>query len=310
MTGRNVARARTGCALGLAGALACVAPASGAGLADFFRTPDERAARALDSEAGRAALEASGDTEWTGHARYAAGDAAAAAAAFEATLADETDPDERHRLRYNRATALARAGRYDEAIDAFDALLDEVPDDVDAAANRDVARRLAALEEPPAGNEGQDGTPGEDGQDGSPEAGDPDGSPEAGDPDGDPDGGQDGGQDGEDADQGGRGDQRERGEEDGRQGDDASDARAALEAVDAADPGDAADDASADAEREPRDASGDTAEPGDTPLDEREQAIEQWLSNIPDDPAGLLRRKLVQSHRRDWPDVRSDGDAW
>ena len=36
----------------------------------------------------------------------------------------------------------------------------------------------------------------------------------------------------------------------------------------------------------------------DKPPDEREQAIEQWLRRIPDDPAGLLRRKFLYQYRQ------------
>ena len=31
---------------------------------------------------------------------------------------------------------------------------------------------------------------------------------------------------------------------------------------------------------------------------EREQALEQWLMRVPDDPGGLLRRKFALEHQR------------
>ena len=46
------------------------------------------------------------------------------------------------------------------------------------------------------------------------------------------------------------------------------------------------------------------------PLTESEQATEQWLRRIPDDPAGLLRRKLEQSHRIEYPEVRNAQEPW
>jgi len=39
------------------------------------------------------------------------------------------------------------------------------------------------------------------------------------------------------------------------------------------------------------------------PLTEREQANEQWLRQIPDDPAGLLERKIHNRHQTDFPKV-------
>jgi Ca-activated chloride channel family protein len=46
------------------------------------------------------------------------------------------------------------------------------------------------------------------------------------------------------------------------------------------------------------------------PLTESEQATEQLLRRIPDDPAGLLRRKLEQSHRSEYPEVRDADEPW
>jgi len=46
------------------------------------------------------------------------------------------------------------------------------------------------------------------------------------------------------------------------------------------------------------------------PLSEQQQAIEQWLRQIPDDPAGLLRNKLEQSHRLEYPGVQSSDERW
>ena len=34
------------------------------------------------------------------------------------------------------------------------------------------------------------------------------------------------------------------------------------------------------------------------PMDEQEQASEQWLRQIPDDPAGLWRRKFEYQYRK------------
>jgi len=41
------------------------------------------------------------------------------------------------------------------------------------------------------------------------------------------------------------------------------------------------------------------AKPADaSPKDEKQQANEQWLNRIPDDPAGLLRRKFKYQYGR------------
>ena len=120
-------------------------PARAFELGDLFRTPGERAARALESDARRRLVDEHPGSEWAAHARYRDGEADAALAGFEALLAAEDDPDERHRLGYNRATALVRAGRAAEAVRAFDALLEARPDDAEAVVNREIARRLVEL---------------------------------------------------------------------------------------------------------------------------------------------------------------------
>jgi len=45
-------------------------------------------------------------------------------------------------------------------------------------------------------------------------------------------------------------------------------------------------------------------------LTEQEQATEQWLRQIPDDPAGLLQRKLQNRHMTDYPEVRDSAKPW
>ena len=51
-----------------------------------------------------------------------------------------------------------------------------------------------------------------------------------------------------------------------------------------------------------------TARPLDT---EEQQAAEQWLRRIPDDPGGLLRRKFLYQYRQQADGaVRADQQAW
>lgn len=54
----------------------------------------------------------------------------------------------------------------------------------------------------------------------------------------------------------------------------------------------------------------DASELMEIPLSEEQQATEQLLRRIPDDPAGLLRRKLQQSHRSAYPQVRDGIESW
>ena len=62
---------------------------------------------------------------------------------------------------------------------------------------------------------------------------------------------------------------------------------------------------------EPARDDGDVAPHGGSTLDaERQQAMEQWLRRIPDDPGGLLRRKFALQHRRRGADGTGTAAAW
>lgn len=291
-----------------------------------LRSPAARAAERLAAGDAEAALRLAPDPEWEGLAHLQRGDADAALRAFDAELATTADPAVRRRLDYNRALAAIRAQRFAEAIDGFDRVLETDADDLDARRNRDIAAQLMALQDAAQGDAngaGEEGSPaGEGDQSGDGER--PDGEQGEGQDgaQGEPEGaGSDPGRDAADARDDASGQPGERSvsagqrtaDADGAGGaadpengaSEASEARAALAAEAAGDDDDDAGDAA-----DTGTAALDDAVPEGTPLSESEQAIEQWLRRIPDDPAGLLRRKLEQTHRAEYPDVREGPRAW
>ena len=70
--------------------------------------------------------------------------------------------------------------------------------------------------------------------------------------------------------------------------------------------------ASAEADEEAGDQSTDqSADQGLVqPLGEREQASEELLRRIADDPAGLLRQKIFLNHRIEYPEVEDAVRDW
>ncbi|VXB95396.1 conserved hypothetical protein [Luteimonas sp. 9C] len=184
---------------------------------------------------------------------------------------------------YNRGNALARLGRFDEAIAAYDAALSQQPGMADAQANRD-AVEAARNRKPPPG-QGQDPRAPQqprDQGDSQPKPGD------AGDP-----------SDSQPGDTQGQGDTRPPPDEPEPQ------------ASDTPPPADAQAQRDADAQQreqmqralegrtEPSDE--DTTDAGATGADtgdEREQANAAWLRRVPDDPGGLLRAKFRLEHER------------
>jgi Ca-activated chloride channel family protein len=282
-------------------ALLAPAPTHAAGWQDYWQRPDQQGVAALadDNPAQAAALFE--DPLWRAAALYRAGRFQEAAALLE-TLDTPL-------AQYNRGNALARLGQYTEALAAYDAALRLAPDDEDAQFNRQLMQKL--LEKAQSGSEANSSTPQQQSgqqQPGQQQSGQSAASPSStpsitnnatadaqspGDASVKPEPGA------------GRGSaaaqppdpepQDQRGARKGpAQNDPASGARSAAPpasgdvAHGASDAPDGAD-AHAAEQRETTQGEG----PSGT---EQQQALEQWLRRVPDDPGGLLRRKFLRDH--------------
>lgn len=178
---------------------------------------------------------------------------------------------------YNRGTALARAEDFDAALQAFDKALELDPDHGPARHNRDVIQDIQEAERPQASNEQASQRESPDAIDGGAAAVSRRGDPSPAEPGSEPP------QPGET----GQGDAAETGPDD--QGDQADSAT-----------------------------SGDEGEHGQGSADgrtqaEREQAMEQWLRRIPDDPGALLERKFryeAEQRRRRGEAPAGAGQPW
>ncbi|MEM7763455.1 MAG: VWA domain-containing protein [Pseudomonadota bacterium] len=252
----------------------------------LWQTPDQRADAAMQAGDSQAAAELFDDPAWRATAQFRAGDFAASAAEFE-TLNDIES-------RYNLATALARQGQYDVAIETYEAVLEADPEHEDAQFNLDLLRDLQQQQ---SGQPG--GQPGGDGEQGDPDEsqqGQPGDQQQAGESAGDQS--QSSNSEGQDGQQGER--QAKAADEDQQQQD--------IEALQ-----EAFRNAKANAEDDRGEQRAMTA--SEREQAEQQQALEQWLRRVPDDPGGLLRRKfrsqyqrrqLDQDGNRLWPDDRSE----
>lgn len=218
-------------------------------------------------------------------AAYRAGDFAAAARAFEALPGADAA--------YNRGNALARAGRYEDAIAAYDEALELSPGMEDAQANRNAVEAAMKRKPPPSPRDGSRGEredtpdegkprpdPGEaggDDADGSAdegeagEPGQPQQLPQADDRDGEPR---------EPPPRAGADDEAQRTANDAQR-------EAMQRAIEGGGPADDGEDVEGDPERAQS-------------ASEREQAQANaaWLRRVPDDPGGLLRAKFRLEHER------------
>jgi Ca-activated chloride channel family protein len=324
------------------------APRAEAASGSLFRRADQQGASAFAEGHHKEAAALFEDPAWRGAASYRAGDYADAIEALQGL----DDPG----AVYNLGNALAHSGRLDEAISAYDRVIERNPKDEDARYNRDLVKQL--LEQQKKKQQQQSGSQGGSDSKSS------DASSSSGQGEKQGSGSDDQASKGSQEDGNGRGDQGESkspsagaNEPEQGSGSDASQGDPSEQSSAAASAGnDSGDDAQANAapekgeqgsgseaaprsavagseprEQPPADAQAGAASatgddespaaraaaaaladsgagndagqeadqhsPGATasvhvPLSESDQATEQWLNRVPDDPGGLLREKL------------------
>jgi len=231
---------------------------------DLWLTPDQQGAQRLADGDPSGAAERFEQTSWRGMAEFEAGAYDRAATSF----ASEPSADGL----FNQGNALAMQGDLQGAINAYEKSLSLQPSAEDAIANRDFIQALLDQQE----DQDQEQQEGEEQsqQDEQSEQNDASDS--------------DSGGDGESSDQQNDSQQASDGQED-----DASD-QGEPQAESEQQPGDQAPN-TADADRQAADqleaATQEQMAKFDEALEEQ-QALEQWLRRVPDDPGGLLRRKF------------------
>ncbi len=185
---------------------------------------------------------------------------------------------------YNRGNALARLGRYQEAIAAYDRTLAEQPDHADALFNKELLEQeLAQQQQQPQQNQGQQD------QEASQQTGQ---QPEA------EDGEQEQQQAGQDQQQQSRSPQAGEKQEHERQNETPQP------------------ETGEQAQQQPQPEQGQQgreqtmAAAAAQKTAEEQQATEQWLRRIPDDPSGLLRRKFRYQYQQRNYENNGDEQSW
>ena len=237
---------------------------------DLWKRPDQRGFEALEAEQAERAAQLFDDPEWRSAAQYRAGQ-------FEESAVSLANVDSTA-AHYNRGNALAKAGQLPAAIAEYDSALTLDPEHEDARYNRELVEKLLQ-DNPQQQQQPQDQGQGEQTQGNSDQGESQSGEQQEGQP-----GDEQQSQQGEEGDSGdsqaAAGDQGQ--PEEPNEGDPQGEENAEQNA----NAGEEADDAQA------------AAGPEDVEQWASEQAAEQWLRRVPQDPGGLLRRKFLYQYQR------------
>lgn len=287
-----------------------VAPNAFADWSSWWRTPEQQAAAAYESGDIDQLKSVAPDDAWNGVAAHESGDYENAARLFDEESERQRlagDLDAANRTLYNRGVSEVRAGQYEKAVSTFDQVLEQAPEFTDAKHNREIAQQL--IQQQAQEQQQHAGDNQEESSDQGEQSGDQSDSSDSGEQQSDAQSSEQSSQD-EQSEQDSAG-------ADGQQDEAGDDARAEPEASQEQAQQDARDALEAEAQSGGETGSDENENEDDSglvqteqPMSESEQATEQWLRRIPDDPAGLLRRKLEQSHRTEYPEVRDAPEPW
>ena len=246
---------------------------------DLWLTKDQQAKKAFDLGDTKTAIELFEDPSWRATAEYKAGDFSASAQSFMSENSENG--------LYNYANSLAKLGKLPDAIEVYDKVIEMQPDAADAIYNRDLIKNLLE-EQKDNQNESKSNQSSDEDKQGDASEEQTNGESQSSDSQ------QNENQSSNESDKDGNINQEETSQED-LEAIERELQKAQEEAVQNQEPQDLDQIMSAERRSE----------------QEQEQAMEQWLRRISDDPGGLLRRKFRYQYQRQgfdqdgnqlWPD--------
>ena len=249
----------------LSSVLLVVAPdASAFDWNELWRNNDQRALDQFDQGQPKKASELFDRADWKGSSFYRSGD-------YENSL-NQWQAIDSESANYNRGNALAKLGKLQEALDAYDQVLQKNSQHSDAKHNRQLVED--ALKQQQEQQSKQDKSDGKDGEESKDDE-------------------QSSGQD------------QQTSDSDGQQPSDPSEKNQNQSSSNSnsnsnsnIEPQDDTDAQGPQAEQSQADIDASQAEPVNREQALSEQAADQWLRKIPDDPGGLLRRKFLYQYNK------------
>ncbi|HEX7027748.1 MAG TPA: VWA domain-containing protein [Gammaproteobacteria bacterium] len=277
-------------------------PAEAFEWSSLWLNDNQRGARKLDEGNAQQAAALFDDPQWRGVAQYRAGN-------YEAAV-ETLDGIETADALYNKGNALARLGRTPEAVAAYEQALKLDPKHEDARHNRDLLLKQQQQQDSQQNQNGENDQDQQNGDQQNAQQNQDGGTQQQSDGQQSPQQQDRGGQQAENSDSmstdDGHGDQSDS-EQMERQPGQRSGQEASRNDAQADETGESEEELK---EQTPQ-AQEQTAETDDalTP-DAQQQAMQQWLRRIPDDPSGLLRRKFLYQYRQQQKHSPPETDPW
>ncbi|WP_461482340.1 VWA domain-containing protein [Porticoccus sp.] len=254
---------------------------------DLWQTADQQAAQAMASGDTQSAQQTFKDPDWKAAAAYRNGDYDSAQQLYQQDAASAL---------YNRANALAKAGKLEEALQGYDQALAKKPEMEDAQFNRKLVQQLLEQQQNQQNQQQDQQSDSANDQQQQNQQNPSQSGDQAG--ENSPPSGQNQSSDNPQQDQSSSPPPKDDSENSDQQ---SSTEKAPQQQQSEQQPpsepqqqtGQPQPGAPADAEKQPAEPSGQPQQ-GSAPemSDEEKQAMEQWLRKIPDDPGGLLREKF------------------
>jgi Ca-activated chloride channel family protein len=254
---------------------------------DLWLNNNQKAMQALENEQAELAAELFNDKEWKAAANYRKGDYAAT----EELLNEEQDD----RSLYNKANALARQGRFEDAIAAYEKVLEHEPEHEDAKFNRDLIKK--ELEKQQQQQQQKSDSEKESEQQEKNEE-----QSQQSDQQSDSD------QQSKDQQQSDSEQQEQKNNDEQQQSDTESQQDSDNEPEQQSEQEMKEQEQNEKQGQEPEEQN--ASQEASSELDEEQQATEQWLRRIPDDPSGLLRRKFKYQYQQQNRQPANDGKYW
>ncbi|MFT5396743.1 MAG: Ca-activated chloride channel family protein [Gammaproteobacteria bacterium] len=246
---------------------------------DLWLNKNQQAMRALNSEQAELASELFNNKEWKAAANYRKGDFA--------TVEELLNEHEDTRSIYNRANAMAKQGRYEDAIAAYDEVLESKPEHADAIFNRDLIKKELEKQQQQQSDSDQKSDEESDQQ----EQEDSESKEQQSESEQKESDQQENSEEQQSSQQQQEEQDNSEQQQDGKKQESEEQQKSEQEKEEqqAKESGDKE-------EEEQQQAQASTQE--EKELDEQQQATEQWLRRIPDDPSGLLRRKFKYQYQQ------------